>query len=73
MQAPLLAVLPNQTEEIFGSIITRRFHNVRYVKVNKKYFDVINIDIRDDMGRPIRFQGGKVFVELHFHPVQNNI
>ena len=35
VQAPLLSVLPNETEESFGSIITRRFHNVRYVKVDK--------------------------------------
>ena len=59
-------------EETFGSIVTRRFHNVRYIKVDKKYFDTINLNIRDDMGRPIRFQGGKVFTELHFRPVQNN-
>ena len=69
VQAPLLAVLPNKTEEMFGSII-RRFQNVRYVKVDKKYFDAINLNIRDDMGRPMRFQTGNVFVELHFQPVK---
>ena len=47
-------------KEMFGAIITRRFHDVRYVKVDKKYFDTINFDIRDDI----------VFVELHFRPVQ---
>ena len=50
VQAPLLAVLPNKTREIFGVIITRRFQTVLYVKVDKKYFDMINLDIRDDMG-----------------------
>ena len=70
MQAPLLVVLPNQAEDVFDSIVTRRFHNVRYVKVDKKYFDTITLDIRDDMGRPVRFQGGKVFIELHFRPIQ---
>ena len=38
VQAPLLVVLPNQAEDVFGSIVTRRFHNVRYVKVDKKIF-----------------------------------
>ena len=70
VQAPLLVVLPNRTEEIFGSVITKRLYNMRYVTVNKKYFDAININIRDNMGRPIRFQEGKVFVELHFGFVQ---
>ena len=47
VQAALLAVLPNQTEETFGSIVTRRFHNMRYIKVDKN--DTINPNIRDDM------------------------
>ena len=38
IRAPLLAVLPNKAEEMFGAIITSRFHNVQYVKVDKKIF-----------------------------------
>ena len=40
------------------------------LKSTKKKFDKTNLDIRDEMGRPNWFQGGKVFVELHFQLVQ---
>ena len=42
------------------------FHKLKWAE---KYFNMINHNIRDDMVRLIRFQPGKVFVELHFRPV----
>ena len=68
VQVPLLAVLPNKMEELIGSTVTRRFQDIRYVEVDKQYFDMITLDNRDDMGRHIRIQNCKVFVKLHFYP-----
>lgn len=72
VQAWLLVVLPNKMKEKFGGIVIRRFQNIRYVKVHKKYFDTITLDIRHGMDRPIRFQSGKVFVELYFRHVKKS-
>ena len=37
-----------------------------YVPLQKKNFDSIEIDIRNDIGKPIPFEYGKVIVTLHF-------
>ena len=63
-KAPLL-----RTVNVSGkkeSMVNRIFQTVQYVPVGKKQFDTIEIDIRDDAGRKIPFQRGRVIVTLHF-------
>ena len=38
----------------------------QYVPVSKKEFNTVEIDIRDDTGRPVPFEFGKVITTLHF-------
>ena len=49
-----------------GLTINRIFQTVQYVPVQRKQFSTIEIDIRDDTGRPVPFQRGKVIVTFHF-------
>jgi hypothetical protein len=46
--------------------VSRIYQNVQYVPVHKKQFDTIELDIRDDTGRKVPFERGKVIVTLHF-------
>ena len=48
-------------------MITRIYETIQYSPVQRKYFDVIEVDIRDNVGRKVSFQTGKVVVLLHFH------
>ena len=47
-------------------MITRIYETIQYSPVQRKYFDVIEVDIRDNVGRKVSFQTGKVVVTLHF-------
>ena len=49
-----------------GLTVNRIFQTVQYVSVQRKHLCSIEIDIRDDTGRPVPFQCGKVIVTLHF-------
>ena len=64
----LLRVVPFQTSPTFSHQHWEPSH-YNYVGLNKKYFDTIEILLRDDMGRKVRFLGGKVVVKLHFRRV----
>ena len=46
--------------------MSRIYQTVQYVPVQSKRFETIEIDIRDDAGRKVSFQRGKVIVTLHF-------
>jgi len=49
-----------------GLTINRIYQNVQYVPLHRKQFDTVEIDIRDDTGRRVPFERGKVVVTLHF-------
>ena len=49
-----------------GTTITYRFTNIHYVFLLHMEFGTIEIDIRDDIGRPVSFEYGTVTVTLHF-------
>ena len=49
-----------------GLTVDRIFQTVQHVPFRRKQFSTIEIDIRDDTGRPVAFQSGKVIVTLHF-------
>lgn len=63
-KVPLLRVVNAEGKE--GSMVNRIFQTVLYVPVQRKQFDAIEIDIRDDAGRPVRFQRGRVIATIHF-------
>ncbi|CAF0995975.1 unnamed protein product [Brachionus calyciflorus] len=44
------------------------YDNPHYLSVNKYYINCIKVEIRDDTGKKIRFENGRVIVKLHFKP-----
>ena len=63
----LLITLPNGGKRVqFGDTVNTRFTKIRYYPVAKRRLNTIRIDIRTDVGTPAKFEGGKVFVEIHF-------
>ncbi len=69
IKAPLLRVVASGGET--GDVITRYYERPRYVPLQKKSFDTVQLVIRNDLGEKILFAGGKVLVTLHFRRVHN--
>ena len=68
--ASLLATLPNSNRCMsLGDVVTTTSVKTRYYPVAKCRFHTIRIDVRTDISQPVRFEGGKVFVEFHFRKV----
>src|SRR6266568_1338794 len=63
-KAPLLRIVDATGSN--GEIIHRSFDEARYVPLQRRHFDSVEIDIRDDLGNPIAFENGKLVVTLHF-------
>ena len=63
-KVPLLRTVNIDGRE--GLIVSRIYQNIQYVPLHRKQFDTIEIDIRDDVGRKVPFERGKVIVTLHF-------
>ena len=58
-----------QTVNIVGKddkMVSRIHQTFQYESVQRRQFDAIEIDIRDDIGCHVLFQRGKVIVTLHF-------
>ena len=68
-KVPLLRIVPAEGQN--GETIHRVFEEPRYIPLQKKNFDSIEIDIRDDLGNLIPFESGKLVVTLHFRQAQN--
>ena len=49
-----------------GDAVSKSFDNVLYITALHKEFTTIEIDIRDDAGRRVPFERGRVTVTLHF-------
>ena len=49
-----------------GSYVSKNFERPHYVPLNKKIFDTISINIRDETGDLVAFEHGKVIITLHF-------
>ena len=62
--APLLRALP--VGGIHGATVSNRFTNIHYVPLLYSHFKSIEMDIRDDTGRRVPFEYGRVTVTLHF-------
>ena len=63
-QAPLLRIVDATGNT--GENVHRIFNPARYVAVNKRRFDSIEIDIRSDTGESIPFESGRLSTTLHF-------
>ena len=61
---PLLRIVPITGRH--GGMVTTRFDHVQYIPVMSREFGTIETEIRDDTGRPVPFERGKVMVTLHF-------
>ena len=62
--APLLRALPVSGSH--GATVSDRFTNIHYVPLLYSHFKSIEMDIRDDTGRRVPFEYGRVTVTLHF-------
>ena len=62
--APLLRALP--VGGVHGATVSNRFTNIHYVPLLYSHFKSIEMDIRDDTGRRVPFEYGRVTVTLHF-------
>ena len=49
-----------------GSYVSKNIERPHYVPLNKKIFDTISINIRDEAGDLVAFEHGKVIITLHF-------
>ena len=61
---PLLRTVTVKGEH--GSYVSKNFERQHYVPLNKKIFDMISINIRDEAGDLVAFELGKVIITLHF-------
>ena len=48
-----------------GEMVAARFDHVQYMPVLNREFEAVETEIRDDTGRPVPFERGKVTVTLH--------
>ena len=46
--------------------VSKNFERPHYVPLNKKIFDAISLNIRDEAGDLVAFEHGKVIITLHF-------
>ena len=49
-----------------GSYVSKNFERPHYGPLDKKIFDTIGINIRDEAGDLVAFEHGKVIITLHF-------
>lgn len=68
--APLLRIV--QVSGSRGDMSHIQYDQPRYVPLQKKTFDSVEIDIRDDIGDPIPFDSGKLIVTLHFRRAKDS-
>lgn len=65
--APLLRIVNIEARKFdFGTTIVKHFGPVHYVPVLVNRFQTIDIDIRDQFGKPIPFEFGTLTAALHF-------
>jgi len=63
-RVPLLKIVP--VKGLDGTVITKTYQNPQYHSLRQKNFSTVEIDIRDDTGRPVPFEQGRVVATLHF-------
>ena len=68
---PLLRIVPLSGRQ--GDTVSKTFQKTQYVPALCKEFGTIEIDIRDDTGRPVPFERGKVVVTFHFRRIKSRL
>ena len=63
-QVPLLRIVPAEGDH--GQLVTRIYENVHYVRLQRKSFQTIEINIRDRTGNIVPFEQGTLNVTVHF-------
>ena len=63
---PLLR--PVSTRGADGDVVTETYDKVQYFPLLRKTFSTTEINIRDDTGQLVSFQGGRVLITLHVRP-----
>ncbi len=63
-KAPLLRVMPVTGKN--GDVSSICFDKPMYVPLQKKCFDTVEIDIRNEVGDPVPLEFGKSIITLHF-------
>ena len=56
-----------------GEMVTTRFDHVQYIPVLSREFGSVETEIRDDTGRPVPFERGKMTVTLHFRRCSSSL
>ena len=67
--ASLLSTVPNPSGGTFGDTLEKVFNPIRYFKISKQRFDTVKLDILNDIGERVKFEDGKILIELHFKKV----
>lgn len=68
-QVPLLRIVPVKGN--IGESITKTFNHIQYLAVRGgEAIQTVEIEMRDDIGRPITFENGRVVVVLHLRKIQ---
>lgn len=73
VRSPLLRIVPIEAHtDIFayGANHVKYFSPTHYIPLRKTNFRTIEIDIRDQLGKKIPFEGGTLTVTLHFRRVR---
>ena len=68
---PLLRVVPGESSRQAATFKSVSFQNLQYFPVASTHTDSVEVNIRQEDGRPIPFEKGKVSVKLHFCPVSS--
>jgi hypothetical protein len=68
-KAPLLRIV--DCKGLGNEIQHKSFENLRYMPLQKKNFDSVEIDIRNSFGDRIAFESGHLVVTLHFRRANN--
>ena len=69
--APLIRIVPIAGR--YGEMVTSRFDHVQYIPVLSREFGSVETEIRDDTGRSVPFERGKVTVTLHFRQCSSGL
>ena len=62
--APLLRIVPMKGKP--SETIVRAFDNIQFKPLQRNHFNLVEIDIRDDTGKVVLFNRGKVVITLAF-------
>ena len=69
--APLFRVVAVTNDLKYGDYVNVIFDAPHYIPVSRNSINTIEVDLRSDIGEPIKFNNGKTLVKLHFRPKLN--